>query len=203
MLSRDNMGRKIDYMDTHPDRRHFAPIHTKDEAIDAIYDGQCSQAELAMAIATLSSQGYTNRQLRELTGIPHNYVISHYKKSGKLDPVVLELWHKNPHQISLGHARALSSLPPEIQETVCRDILLKHLSVRDIEALRSGPSQATPEIQEHLTRLGDLMSEHIGRPVQITVKPGGHAGQMILDWFDFDDFDTLCNQLGFNPADHV
>jgi len=190
-------------MNEYPDQRPMLMIDDEYDALSAIKNKEISAPELALAIAKLSSVGYSNRQTRELTGLTHDYTVSHYKKAGGLSPSILELWHKNLHVITLGHARALARLPENKQEHTCREILARHLNVRQVEKLNSATQSSSSEMNAHLKRLAETMSEYIGHPVKISMKPDSTSGKLTVDWFGFDDFDTLCNQLGFNPADHV
>lgn len=163
---------------------------------------KASEAEIAKCIAILRAQGYTNRQVREIVGMK-NYMISHLKRVGQhLCDEALQLWHNNPNRITLGHVRAITTMPADQQVQLCRDLLVKHITVRQFEQLASNKiTSVDDDMARYLAQLQERMSNTIGRPVSITTRANGRSGKITLDWFDFDDFDNLCQQLGFNSQE--
>lgn len=177
------------------------PSHINDvpSAIDALVNSaQQTDAVIAKSVGILRTNGYTSKQVREIVG-EKNYVISHLKRVGlNLSQEALELWHSNPKRITLGHTRAIAYLPPQKQEELCRNLLVKHITVRQLEQLANKKiDNVDDDMGRYLAQLQEKISETIGRPVSITTKGNGKSGSLTLDWFDFEDFDHICKQLGF------
>lgn len=100
-----------------------------------------------------------------------------------------------------GHARALLMLTdrPEEQKTVFRDILIRKLSVRDVEKItreiaveRARKRDITPEIEA----LERAFAESLGTKVEIKAQEKG--GKLIIDFFSTEDLEGLLNHMA-NP----
>lgn len=93
-----------------------------------------------------------------------------------------------------GHARALLMLTdrPEEQKTVFRDIMVRKLSVRDVEQItreiaveKARKRDVTPEIQA----LERAFAESLGTKVEIKAQEKG--GKLIIDFFSTEDLEGM------------
>ncbi|MEO0031394.1 MAG: hypothetical protein RIS94_1152 [Pseudomonadota bacterium] len=107
-------------------------------------------------------------------------------------------------QLSMGHARALASLPDPLP--IAREIVAKGLSVRDAERLakRAGRPESTPRkaradrspgewadivaVQQHL-------EEFLGLKVQINADPDPRTGSVVIRYKTLDQLDLICQRL--------
>lgn len=105
-------------------------------------------------------------------------------------------------EISDGHGRALLMLSdrPEEQDVVFREILLKKISVREVE--RIARKIATDKVRKHewkdsdpgLIELERKLTESLGTRVQI--KKTEFGGTLMVDYFDPADLDKLFKLTG-------
>jgi len=104
--------------------------------------------------------------------------------------------------LSMGHARALVSLPNEIdQRRIARDVIARGLSVRETEslvkrALEPGatPAPAPPKAKDVHTRAAeDAMHRAIGAPVEIVRK--GRGGHVSIRFSSEDELQRLYDYL--------
>jgi len=104
-------------------------------------------------------------------------------------------------KLTEGHARALLMLidKPQEQETLHKEILLKKLSVRDVERItrkiatdkvRVHKQDVNPAIMEYENEL----SEKLGTRVMIEAKDYG--GRVVIDYFSPDDLTNLIAIVG-------
>jgi ParB family chromosome partitioning protein len=102
-----------------------------------------------------------------------------------------------------GHARALLMLSdrPEEQKTVFKDILVRKLSVREVEQItrdiavekaRKRPDQA-PELEA----LEKAFAESLG--TKVVIKQEQKGGKLIIDYFSTDDLEAILAHLK-NPG---
>lgn len=106
-------------------------------------------------------------------------------------------------KISEGHARALLMLVdrPEEQKTLFRDILLRKLSVRDVEKItrqiavdKVRKKDPRPEI----TALERAFADRFGTKVEIREQEEG--GKLIIDFFTTEDLQHMLSQVENAPA---
>src|SRR3954470_5210613 len=101
--------------------------------------------------------------------------------------------------ISMGHARALLSLPDEASQLrIGRDIVAKNLSVRDVEALvkREGPKETkdAKESADANTRAAeDKLRLALGTRVRINRR--GNGGRIEIDFVNEDELHRLYERL--------
>lgn len=113
--------------------------------------------------------------------------------------------------LSAGHARALLSLPPEIQEQAAQEVVRGGLSVRQTEALvrRMGqdldqdrdqdqddgdpPPEETAGTVDYTAIAQRDLSSRLGRGVRIV--QGRKKGRIELDWYGLDDLNELLDAL--------
>ncbi|OGG44626.1 hypothetical protein A2841_00655 [Candidatus Kaiserbacteria bacterium RIFCSPHIGHO2_01_FULL_48_10] len=106
-----------------------------------------------------------------------------------------------------GHARALLMLSdrPEEQQTVFRDIMVRKLSVREVEEMTrkiAVEKARKRDIKPEIAALERALAESLGTKVEIREQEG--AGKVIIDFFSTEDLESILSQLsqtrGQNPA---
>lgn len=102
-------------------------------------------------------------------------------------------------KLSEGHARSLLMLVdhPEEQQTLFRDILIRKLSVREVEKItrniavdRVRKKDPRPEI----TALERAFAERFNTPVEIREQE--HGGKLIINFYSTDDLQNILSQVG-------
>jgi ParB family transcriptional regulator, chromosome partitioning protein len=104
--------------------------------------------------------------------------------------------------LSMGHARALLSLPTEAdQRRIARDVIARGLSVRETESLvkravepgaKAAPAAPKPK-DVHTRAAEESMHRAIGAPVEIVRK--GRGGQVVIKFSSEDDLQRLYDYL--------
>lgn len=159
-----------------------------------------SDAILSYVIGLCSKEGFTNKQIRELTGIEKVYTLTHYSRVGKrLTEEELMLWHKNPNRLTLGHMRAVCKFPRDQRDLIIRRALMRHIPVSEFERIARGEETKK---DADIKRYQNLMSDVIGHPVNIRYNPTNQKGSLTLDFFNLDELDKFAELLGFNPKDY-
>jgi len=109
----------------------------------------------------------------------------------------------NDRLLSMGHARALLSLPLEQQNTIAKEIAAKQLSVRQTEQLvkkllaqsgkKTKPStlEKDPNIQALENRLADRLGAAVG--IRSNEKTG--KGKIEIPFNSLDELDGILNKL--------
>ena len=108
----------------------------------------------------------------------------------------------NAGELSMGHARALATLPAGEQSRWARQCIDRRWSVRALEArLRQGekPSQHAGDAAEW-ERLGRKLTELIGNRVTLSGNQHGR-GEMTIQFHSFAELDGLLDRLGFEGED--
>jgi ParB family chromosome partitioning protein len=167
-----------------------------EDAIDyAKSNRMTNDALLAWIVATLSREGYLNRDIREVLVISEVYRVTHLKRVGlALSEDEMELWHQNPKRITLGHVRAIWKLPRKEREKMLRNLLLVKTPVSEFERIARGEGE---ERDCDIERFETLMGETLGRKVSIHYKKAKQTGTLTLDFFTLDDLEEVASKLGF------
>jgi len=143
------------------------------------------------------------RQLADVFGLSHSQVA---KKVGRSREYVSNsirilalpdymLNSLRSADISEGHARTLLMLNdrPEEQDTVFREILLKKLTVRDVERIARGiaveKTRRKDNVDINLLELERQFTETLGTRVSIVKTEFG--GKMTIDYFSQDDLEAI------------
>ena len=140
--------------------------------------------------------GLTQEQIAESVGKDRSSV-ANYVRLLRLPPEVRD--HVGGRTLSMGHARALLSLPDaESQLRVGREIVQKGLSVRDTEALVKRaitPAPEKPEAQKdvHTRAAEDRLRFALGTRVRIARK--GKGGRIEIDFSDENELQRIYEQL--------
>jgi ParB family transcriptional regulator, chromosome partitioning protein len=140
--------------------------------------------------------GLTQEQIAESVGKDRSSV-ANYVRLLRLPPEVRD--HVGGRTLSMGHARALLSLPDaESQLRAGREIVQKGLSVRDTEALVKRaitPALEKPEVQKdvHTRAAEDRLRFALGTRVRIARK--GKGGRIEIDFSDENELQRIYEQL--------
>jgi len=174
-------------------------IGDAEDAID--YFQECHPAPLpvkAYVAGHLSKLGYSNARIRESLDVKTTYECTDLRRIGRnLSPDQLELWWNNEDRIKLGHVRAISRLPAPEREKVLRDLLVKRISVAQIEAMAVGKASA-PDVDT--AKFEREMSEAIGRGVRVQTKGAKQSGRIILDFYSLEDLERVAEDLGYHVS---
>lgn len=158
-----------------------------------------TDAAKAYAIGVMSNDGYSNTEIREALEIDKVYTVTHFKRAGTLLSIdELDLWHKNPGRITLGHVRAIAKLKREKREALLRDLLSKKHSVAEYEAIGRGQEKSK---DADIKRFEQLMSEALGRDIKIQYNKAKQYGRITLGFFTLNDLDEIAEKLGFLPEE--
>jgi ParB family transcriptional regulator, chromosome partitioning protein len=140
--------------------------------------------------------GLTQEQIAESVGKDRSSV-ANYVRLLRLPPEVRD--HVGGRTLSMGHARALLSLPDaESQLRVSHEVVQKGLSVRDTEALVKRAVSPAPEKAEapkdvHTRAAEDRLRFALGTRVRIARK--GKGGRIEIDFSDENELQRIYEQL--------
>jgi ParB family chromosome partitioning protein len=114
-------------------------------------------------------------------------------------------------QLTMGHARAILSLPSdELRRKLANRAMAGRLSVRDVERLvrkylqeeQKTPAKARTK-PAHIADLEDKLCRHLGTRVQIDTRRNGHRGKIVIEFDSLDEFDRITETLGLACNDGV
>ena len=157
--------------------------------------------EEAVAIANLITQfNWTHQEVAEVLG-KARATVSNSLRLLELADSARQL--VNDRLLSMGHARALLSLPLEQQNTIAKEIVAKQLSVRQTEQVvkkllvqggkKTKPSalEKDPNIQALENRLADRLGAAVG--IRSNEKTG--KGKIEIPFNSLDELDGILNKL--------
>ena len=149
------------------------------------------------------------KQLAETFGLSHTQVASKVGRSREYVSNTIRLLALPEHMLESlkhadlmeGHARTLLMLSdrPDEQEVVYREILLKKLSVREVErivrkiATDKVRKRSDKDLDVNLIELEKQFTESLGTRVQILKTDFG--GKLTIDYFSEDDLAVLFNRI--------
>jgi len=107
-------------------------------------------------------------------------------------------------RLSMGHARAILSLPTdELRRKLANRALAGRLSVREVERLvrkyQEQNNTAKPNGRTkapHIVDLENKLCRHLGTRVCIETKRNGQRGRILIDFDSLDEFDRITDALG-------
>ncbi len=147
-------------------------------------------------------------RLREEFGLTHEQVADSVGKSRTAVTNLMRLLNLaagarrllEEGALEAGHARALLSLPPDLQDSAAREIVARQMSVRQAEALAKkmlGPRATRParDPKDADTRaLERELTERIGAPVSIDHEKSG-KGQLVIRYGSLDELQGVLDHL--------
>ena len=101
--------------------------------------------------------------------------------------------------IEMGHARALLSLPDDLQRQAAREVIRRKLNVRQTEAVvrrlkAAGNKPKKPRIDPDILRLQDDLTEKLCARVRIQHGAGG-KGKLVIEYNSADELDGIIDHL--------
>ena len=114
------------------------------------------------------------------------------------------------NQLSMGHARAILSLPTDdLRHKLANRALAGRLSVREVEKQVKKSIKGSRPITEipskdqpsHISDLEDKFREFLGTKVMIKANKKGNKGRIVIDFYSLDDFDRLAHKMGIPYSD--
>jgi len=114
-------------------------------------------------------------------------------------------------QITMGHARAILSLPSdELRRKLANRAMAGRLSVREVERLvrkylsDAGNNQPLARAKPvHIADLEEKLCRHLGTRVHIETRRNGQRGRILIDFDSLDEFDRITEALGLACNDGV
>ena len=160
----------------------------------------CSDAEKVYAIGFMARAKKKNTDVRAVAGFKKNYEASHFMRMGKvLSEEELLIWHRNPQRISLGHARALARFKdPKQRLKLFEDLLVKRIPVQTLERMVKGVDTSK---DVDVKRFERVVSESIGRPLDIKFNQNEKKGEITLTFFGWEDLDIIVEALGYKKEE--
>ena len=158
--------------------------------------------EEAVAIANLIAQfNWTHQEVAEVLG-KARATVSNSLRLLELADSARQL--VNDRLLSMGHARALLSLPLEQQNTIAKEIVAKQLSVRQAEQLvkkllaqQSGKKTTSSSLEKdpNIQALENRLADRLGAAVGIRSNEKTGKGKIEIAFNSLDELDGILNKL--------
>jgi ParB family chromosome partitioning protein len=101
--------------------------------------------------------------------------------------------------IEMGHARALLSQNEDLQVQAAREVVRKHMSVRETESLvrrlqQSRKNRGNRRVDPDILRLQNQLGETLGTRVKIQHQASG-KGRLVISYNNSDEFEGILDRL--------
>ncbi len=156
--------------------------------------------EEASAISNLTKQfGWTHQEVADVLG-KARATVSNMLRLLELPNEVRELMKQE--KLSMGHARALLSLPSSQQHQVALTIVAKNLTVRQTEqAIRkliNGDNKAAGNSKKdsNIQNLENIIADTLGAAVVIKQSTNLKKGKIEIQYNDLDELDGILRKIG-------
>jgi ParB family chromosome partitioning protein len=114
-------------------------------------------------------------------------------------------------QLSMGHARAILSLPTDdLRRRLANRAMAGRLSVREVERLvrryitgSDKSRRPLPVKPPHIIDLENRLTSQLGTKVSIETRKNGNRGKIIIEFYSIDDFDRITEQIGMASEEKV
>jgi len=114
-------------------------------------------------------------------------------------------------QLTMGHARAILSLPTdELRRKLANRALVGRLSVREVERLvrryLTGTSQTKTTVRSkppHILDLERKLSSQLATKVNIETRKNGQRGRIIIEFYSIDEFENITERIGLACVEEV
>jgi ParB family chromosome partitioning protein len=114
-------------------------------------------------------------------------------------------------QLSMGHARAILTLPTdELRRKLANRAMAGRLSVREVERLvrkhltDSGELKRTVRSKPpHIVDLEQQLSRQFGTKVTIETRRNGQRGKIIIEFYSLEEFDRIMEAVGMGSEDKL
>jgi ParB family chromosome partitioning protein len=177
--------------------------------IENIHRANLNPIERAKAYQSyLSSFSLTQAEAAERLGEDRS-VIANYLRLLDLPDEIKQMLIRE--QLSMGHARAILSLPTdELRRKLANRALAGRLSVREVERLvrryltaTSQTKPAAPYKPPHILDLESKLTSELGTKVSIETRKNGQRGKIIIEFYSLDEFDRIMEVLGLASMEKV
>jgi ParB family chromosome partitioning protein len=107
-------------------------------------------------------------------------------------------------QLSMGHARAILSLPTDdLRRKLANRAMAGRLSVREVEKLvrryltgSVQPRPASGQKPSHIVDLENRLTGQLGTKVSIETRRNGQRGRIVVEFYSLDEFERIIDGLG-------
>ncbi len=114
-------------------------------------------------------------------------------------------------QLTMGHARAMLSLPTdELRRKLANRAMAGRLSVREVERLvqkylaETGQTKTTARSKPvHILELESELSRQLGTRVAIETRKNGQRGKITIEFYSLDEFDRITERIGLASMEQV
>ena len=113
-------------------------------------------------------------------------------------------------QLTMGHARAMLSLPTdEMRRKLANRAMAGRLSVREVEHLvrkylgDNNLQKTTRTRPAHIQDLESRMSKDLGTNVAIETRKNGKCGKIVIEFHSLEEFDRILERIGITSTDEV
>ncbi len=156
--------------------------------------------EEAFAISNLTKQfNWTHQEVADVLG-KARATVSNMLRLLELPNEVRELMKQE--KLTMGHARALLSLPANQQNHVSLTIVAKNLTVRQTEqAIRkiiNGDNKPTSSVKKdpNIQNLENVIADTLGAAVTIKQSANSKKGKIEIQYNDLDELDGILRKIG-------
>jgi ParB family chromosome partitioning protein len=143
----------------------------------------------------LETFAMTHQQLAESVG-KSRAAVTNFLRLLELSSPVKEMIFKG--QLSMGHARALLTLNPSLQEQLARKIVQQGLTVRDAENMANQVPEKKASSKKTLDRdtlhLQQQLTEKLNAKVELKHKKNG-SGQLVISYSDLEELNGILQQF--------
>lgn len=153
--------------------------------------------EIAKAYQRMIQElNYTQQEVAEKVS-KDRASVANYIRLLKLPPEIQDMVAQN--KISMGHARALLSIEnPELQRKICRDVVKKNFSVRELEkkissAQHSTPSKPASSLDPDLLALQEELLKLLG--TKVSISGNQKKGVLKIYYFSLDDLNRVYEKI--------
>jgi ParB family chromosome partitioning protein len=177
--------------------------------IENIHRANLNPIERAKAYQNyLNTFSLTQAEAAERLG-ENRSVIANYLRLLDLPDEVKQMLTEG--QLTMGHARAMLSLPTdELRRKLANRAMAGRLSVREVERLvqkylvGTGQSKTTARSKPaHILELESELSRQLGTKVAIETRKNGQRGKIIIEFYSLDEFDRITERIGFASMEQV
>jgi ParB family chromosome partitioning protein len=177
--------------------------------IENIHRANLNPIERAKAYQNyLSTFSLTQAEAAERLG-ENRSVIANYLRLLDLPDEVRQMLVEG--QLTMGHARAILSLPTdELRRKLANRAMAGRLSVREVEKLvrnylvGTGQARTTARSKPaHILELESELGRHLGTRVAIETRKNGQKGKIIIEFNSLDEFDRITERIGLASMEQV
>lgn len=157
--------------------------------------------EEAFAMSNLTKQfDWTHQEVADVLG-KARATVSNMLRLLELPIEVRDLIRQE--KLSMGHARALLSLPTSQQGQVAARIVAKNLTVRQTEQtirklINSGSNKTSisPKKDPNIQNLENIIADTLGAAVEIKHSANSKKGKIEIQYNDLDELDGILRKIG-------